>query len=636
MNHSQNRQLQDLKSGRGWIYFILGCLLALFLGGAIRVALSPKRIQNEISARLDKAKVNVAIEGLQVSLNDGIWPRLGFFSSRMTITPKVGCEAWEEIVVENLYLPLGWHHDALAFRTLEADQVRVRAREEPCPENILKPTSSEDVKTLAASQDFTTLADRWRHEVANFQKYLNQVRIHKLTIATGNGRELAFQNLDLIAEAWPVRMSFDWMLSGVGWIQAQVQGQEDNLELKFNSAVKEGQAKGVAQFDLVQGQLQSELDIQHWPLQHLVDQARVWGAKTSFAPKSTWFTCRVKSVSAWAQIKSALLDFDNCSISGSLGTVQLEDLKFRADAIEKFSPFRVVVEKLDLRQLTQSLGHEGLSGVLTEFGWLSGNLDIKGLHDLSWKGQLNDAVLQFSSGGRRVYQKITTSALDLQLKDEKLTGLLQKFVLDRGQITGRIQIDLDQNIRNGFLLVQLPNVELNPEVQNTMIDGQFSGLSLQGRVAIEQGQIQSWVGDVSADKIQTRYLAAQGIKVKTNFIEQKLSGRGKVAQILVNPDHSIYSKLQAQWGESEPGHPMQFNIEDTQFTVDKTGLQWKQLFAKLKKQNISGYGFWQFDGPVSGEIMLASEHQKKLKWHLKGSSQDWLLVKAGIDGSIRD
>ena len=124
MNYSKKRQQQDLKSGRGWIYFVLGLLLALFIGGAVRVALSPKRIQNEISSRLEKAKVNVAIEGLQVSLNNGMWPRLGFFSSRMVITPKTTCEPWSEITVENLYLPLGWHHETLAFRTLEADQLQ--------------------------------------------------------------------------------------------------------------------------------------------------------------------------------------------------------------------------------------------------------------------------------------------------------------------------------------------------------------------------------------------------------------------------------------------------------------------------------------------------------------------------------
>ncbi len=638
MNYSKKRQQQDLKSGRGWIYFVLGLLLALFIGGAVRVALSPKRIQNEISSRLEKAKVNVAIEGLQVSLNNGMWPRLGFFSSRMVITPKTTCEPWSEITVENLYLPLGWHHETLAFRTLEADQVQIRMREGPCAAEVAAPTETAK-GAVTPTQETKTLADRWQHEVANFQKYLNRVRIHKMNILTHYGQELIFQNIDLKAETWPVQMHLDWMLSGVGWIQAILTSSEKQMELQFSSAVKEGQARGLMSLDLQAEKMNSELDIQHWPLQLLLEQARLLGKKSDFNPRSTWFSCRVKAASSWTELKKTILDFDDCSISGGLGMVRVEDLKVPMDAIEKFSPFRMVVEKLDVQHVLQSLGRTGLSGVLSEFGWLSGTLDIKNANELSWQGQLKDTVLFFSNEGQRAYQKISSVRLDAQLSGERLKAQLHDFQLDQGHIKGSLGLEMDRTARNGHVKVQLPLIELSPQVQKTMFNGLVLGLSMQGLGNIEEGSIRVWNGDLHAEKVEATYVNAQGIYLKTRFEEQKLFAQAKAKLLSVESQHSIYGKLDSAINpnrEEIASVPLQFSLQDVSFNIDRTGLQWNRLTANFHTQGLSGFGFWQFDGPISGEIMMASGLKKKLKWSLRGSSQDWQLVRVGTDGSSRN
>lgn len=642
MNYNKQRQQQDLKSGRGWIYFVLGLLLALFLGGAVRVALSPKRIQNEISARLEKAKVNVAIEGLQVSLNDGIWPRLGFFSSRMVITPKSVCEAWAEITVENLYLPLGIHHEALAFRTLEADQVQIRMRTDPCTQEITNETASSASSnrgTVLATANDKNLADRWQHEVVNFQKYLNRVRIHKMNIVTHYGQELIFQNIDLIAEAWPVQMQMDWMLSGVGWIQAVLNCSENLIELNFSSAVKEGQARGLIRADLQEERLQSELDIQHWPLQLLLEQARLLGKKSDFNPKSTWFSCRVKALATLAELKKTVLDFDDCSISGGLGAVRVEDLKLPLNAPDQFSPFRMVVEKLDVQNVLQSLGRTELSGVLSEFGWLKGTLDIKNARDLKWQGQLNDTALFFSNNGQRAYQKISSVRLDVQVLQESLKAQLHDFVLDQGHIKGAANLEMDRAARHGTLKVQMPLLEFSPQVQKTMFDGLLFGLSVQGQGSIIDGSIQVWNGDVHVEKLEAIYMNAQRIRVKTRFENQKLFAQAEAKQIVMEPKHSLYGKVQRALSprrEEFMEDSLLFSVQEANFNVDRTGLQWNRLAAQYQQQAMTGFGFWQFDGPVRGEISMASRDNRKLKWTLKGTSKDWQLVKAGLNGSSRN
>jgi len=634
VNYNEHRNRKDLKSGRGWIYFIVGCLVALFLGGAVRVALSPKRIQNEIAARLERAKVNVAIDGLQVSLNDGIWPRFGFVASRTSITPKATCESWSEIIVENLYLPLGWNEDKLAFRTLEAGEVQIRMRAQPCEQQAANVAPT--VKGTAETSELTTLSDRWRNEVTNFKKYLNQVKIHKVKLLTVDGKEFAFQNVDLNASQWPVKLNLDWMLSGVGWIQVLLRGHEKLMEMEFNSAVKEGQAKGSARLDLEQGNLTSDLDIQHWPLQHLVDQARMWGAVIDFAPKSTWLTCHIGTQTSWTLLNQSLLNFDQCLINGSLGTVHVEDLKLRAGEISKVSPFRLIVEKLDVRHLLQSIGREGLSGVSTEFGWLTGAIDVNSWSDFSWKGKLNDAVLHFSNGGQRAYQKISSVALNMQLRDEKLNGLLYNFILDQGEIQGQIRIDLTKDARNGDLRVQLPSIDFSKDVQKIMIDGQFKRLSIEGQMRIENGSVVNWAGDINAERIESSFLTAQVIRMKSDFADQKLSARASVNQINVRSSQRLYDRFKETFVSTGAEGDIGFKSLSAKLVVDRSGLQWSQMFAHNATRAINGYGFWQFAGPVSGEIKLDSDVKRKVKWLVKGTSQDWQLVKAGVDGAIRD
>lgn len=631
MSYSEHRHRKDLKSGRGWIYFIVGCLVALFIGGAVRVALSPKRIQNEIAARLERAKVNVAIDGLQVSLNDGIWPRFGFVAGRIAITPKTHCESWSEITVENLYLPLSWNENKLAFRTLEADEVQIRMRAEPCR---LEANVAPAVRGTAESSELTTLADRWRNEVTNFKKYLSQVKIHKVKLISADEKEFAFQNVDLNAVEWPVKLHMDWMLSGVGWIQILLRGHEKLMEMQFNSAVKEGQAKGFARMDLEQGNLTSDLDIQHWPLQHLVDQARMWGAVVDFAPKSTWLSCHIGTQTTWTSLNQATLNFDQCAVSGSLGTIQVEDLKMRVGEIARTSPFRLIVEKLDVRHLLQSIGREGLSGVSTEFGWLTGAIDVNSWSDFSWKGKLNDAVLHFSNGGQRAYQKISSVALNLQLRDEKLNGLLYNFVLDQGEIQGQVRIDLSKDARNGVLRVQLPSIDFNKDVQKIMIDGQFKHLSIEGQMHVENGAVKNWAGDIHADRIDSSFLTAQGIRMKSDFVDQKLSARASVNQVTARSSHRLYERFKQTFMSSGAEGDINFKSLSAKLVVDRNGLQWSQLFALNVSHTVKGYGFWQFAGPVSGEIKLDAD--AKRKWLVKGTSQDWQLVKAGLDGSIRD
>lgn len=632
MSYNEHRNQKELKSGRGWIYFIVGCLVALFLGGAVRVALSPKRIQNEISARLEKAKVNVAVEGLRASLNNGLWPRFGFVAKRTSITPKETCGKWSEIVVENLYLPLGWNQNALAFRTLEADHVVVRMREEPCSAENDKAASSGE---RSGEKDLVTLADRWVNEVTNFKKYLNRVRIHKVTVATRFGRELSFQNLDLNAAEWPVQFNFDWMLTGVGWIHANLLGRDRVMELQFNSSVKEGQAKGSAQLDLEQGNLASNLDIQHWPLQHLVEQAKHWGTDISFNPKSTWLTCRVSTQAAWNLMHKAPLNFDHCSISGALGTIRVEDLALTVGEFERFTPFKLVVENLDVKQLMQSLGREGLSGISSEYGSLSGFVDVKGPKDLIWKGRLSDAVLHFSNKGRRAYQKISSVNMDLQMRAERMKGLLYSFVLEQGEIQGQVRIDLNKNARDGTLFVQMPSVDFNKEVQKLMVDGSYKHLSINGQASVSGGAVQTWSGHVRAEKIDSSYLVAHGVNLTTDFLDQKFTARTSIQQLVIRPSHKLYDKFRYVFLPATSEGEMVFNVQNAKLNVDRNGLQWSQLYARSEARTIAGYGFWQFDGPVSGEVTMVSDTKSKLKWLVKGSSEEWKLVKAGVDGSIR-
>src|SRR5690606_35995477 len=115
------------------------------------------------------------------------------------------------------------------------------------------------------------------------------------------------------------------------------------------------------------------------------------------SPKLIWLNCMAEwraPLSEWSTIPVRV---GECGLNGEVGQIRTAGLTFYpiTDAGLNIEPFLLSVENLSLKKVFELLQRPGLNRVLSQFGILSGEVQVESFNQMEFTGTLKDVEVAF-------------------------------------------------------------------------------------------------------------------------------------------------------------------------------------------------------------------------------------------------
>lgn len=644
---------------------MVGLLLSLFIGGAVRVFFSPQQISGwlEQALRQRDAKVQVQFQSAEISLAKGWWPRVGIYVDGITLQAKDACANPAQVTIDRLYLPLSLSRliqKQVSFRRLIAENVEVSLLASACEtaaQVTVAPSSSESVsQAQALSKEDTTgdglrwkrqmekfdqfVSQRWPYEMENARKWLDQIRIERLHVNLNPERSFELQKLKLQMNdgGEPIEFTSQIVLSDqLRWqqplspIRFRMELTPEMARFSSEATLKEGLIQSKGHLLLASQQFELKSEVKHIPASHVFEVLnKMQVLKEPVDPKLVWLSCLSRLSGRIEEWRESSLDIQNCSLIGDVGEVVAERIQLNpwSNGVG-WKPFTIEVKDLALKKLIHSLGRIGPSGVLSDFGRIAGKLEVTSFEEMKFTGQIRNLEAMFSRYGQRGHQRIPSVQGELHLNEGRFTGLIDQIKLDQGEFKGVFSFNVAKDFREGLLQLKVDHLEVNPIVQKLLVGEELAPLGIYGQAKMEDGQIVRWRGDVGVSEVQGDKWSLAGVKLRGLFDQGRFSGRVQVSEAKVEPQHGYHEVIRPLYlGRGSGGDPVQLTRISGDVEFDRRSGKWRRFQARDKGNRVifASSGEWVFQGPVHGLVSVDFPELKLLEWDLSGNVKDPRLL----------
>ncbi len=91
----------------GWVWLMIGLLLALFFGGAVRALLSERQVRQWVEKKwqAENPPYFLSFESARVVLREGWRPKFGLEVKGISLLPHDPCGRGHKIQIQDLFLP---------------------------------------------------------------------------------------------------------------------------------------------------------------------------------------------------------------------------------------------------------------------------------------------------------------------------------------------------------------------------------------------------------------------------------------------------------------------------------------------------------------------------------------------------
>lgn len=368
------------------------------------------------------------------------------------------------------------------------------------------------------------------------------------------------------------------------------------------------------------------------PISEVMNRYDIW--KNPLPYKSVWLSCELQ-VTGDQSVQSGGVTMDDCLVSGELGKLKVPhiQLAFENNDLSRFKinqAFEIDLTQVSLRKILKVFQIDIMGGVLRSFGQLNGRttIDVDGRTEFA--GEIVGAAIGFSRNKKRGQQVVPKVAGRFSLAEGRVSGKLDELNLKDGEFDGGLSFNFDRHFTEGFFQLNVNRLLFSPSIQSLMVGGEFSPLSVFGKLIVEDNKVSRWEGQLGLDKVQREDLSLEKIKMKSTFNgkSQVLTLKTQAQAGRLSQKSDFYEWLKPIFLGYEFSDEISFRELKTRFEVKDRSWLWKkgQLRSEKGEIVISSEGQMSASKNLSGWVNVDFPDLKLVKWDLGGNLDNPRLV----------
>ncbi|MGE4132645.1 MAG: hypothetical protein AB7F86_13460 [Bdellovibrionales bacterium] len=616
-------------SANGFALFVVGLILATFIGGAARTLLNSSRAHQKVlmTLRAGFPGLEIDVASTEVLLSRGLWPAIGLKLTGLHLKQNTCNRLSFDLLVPSAVLPVRLSSLLKARPRLGIVDISggsIRLHYQPC-HNVIGSADKKGVEletpvTGKAEGGIKLTAPKWRDWAKNFDGVeLNSLHVTysadatwKAIVNSANlyvGSEIvAHANLDL-QKSLPFGV-----LSHL--VEIDAHGEGEVLNATLTSEYKEGRVLAKASWDADRNLAVARLEFNQLPLKELLSELHTVGlTPNEIQLRSTWLSCAMD----WeghpkAELPDQVVKLESCKLEGAYGGIVVEPAKLRpwSDPMSE-APVLVRVEKLQLQPLVEALNREVLPKVIPKLGDWTGVLNFRGPSSWNMEGRLENLEVTFSNEsvrGKQIVRKMRTIA---SRNGDKVEAEVGEIILSDGDLQGRAKFTLKDDWRSGAFDVNISALKLAPAVQNLLVGGQWTDLKLVGSGQLDEGDLSEWQGVLEMGSISGPGWKGDRLVLQSQYAPQTFKISAQIAQVDIDPNWSYLAQARGL----RPSLPETVELKDVRakINVRKTGGEIGSLigFDRTSGKSWRLKGNWLRDGDFIATLTLPDTRNLPLR-----------------------
>lgn len=559
----QNREKELVAEQPGLAVSIAGVLLAVFMGLAVRAALSSERIFELVQSAAAKAdpRFQHRIGSAYISLADGIFPELAVVIHDVVVESDELCWMGPLLEVDELKLPVDlWHlvRGEIHVHEAVAGEVSLSLRNELAKCGAHSGASQFPATATEGGRSPAQKSSSAWDQLAQSQNSIDTIRINRLRVhylpvlfssfeirslevnvrKAGNPELEATGILSLAGET----LSGDYSSTAALRVEL-VSTPAQMWSLKVDGNWREGQYDLQAQYYPSDQDVQLTFGMNHIPLNQLLPLLRKYHMLNSdFNGRQTWLTARGRFVGPVDHPREPL-QLDVVRLEGAIGEIEVQRLKFTSLRRFEFDPFDVDIKSLQLDGLMTFLNSSHPSPVLGKLGVFQGQMRVQDPQNIRLRGEASGLEVIFSNRGQRQAQTISLIDGEATWKQNKWNLRIDHVRPHEGIFLGDLNVEADGRWHRVAVRSHIDELGISPAVQKILTNGGGVG-ALAGDVSavLVAGHLQDLSGHLNIADLDVEKIRMH--KVRTAFSTQ---------------DQQVILDLKAQTlNFAEEGEPLQY------------------------------------------------------------------------------
>ena len=567
-------------SSKGFALFVVGLVLATFIGGAVRTVLNSaqfnERLASEIKSRFPKHEFQIG--RTELMLSRGIWPALGVRVRDLTFKQEVCGKLSFILNFPQATLPvslLSLVRGKLRLADVEIDGGGIHLDYKPC---VAQPSAEGAIHggDENRAREFTMPKFDFRQaanvlnglDLRNFAVTYEKNPTWKLILNSaylGLGEDMA-----LIAHV-DVQKSLPFgTLSHP--LELHVHGDHNVLHWIFKADFKEGHVQFDGSVDLNNQASIMKAGFRQVPLKDLSNEMYLSGlTEREFNFKAMWLSCALKWEGKLNDYEASPVNIRDCRVEGSYGHAELETADLWLSGPELFkTPARLRITKLQIGPAAEALKREILPAVIPRLGVWSGVLEYSS--DQSWAldGVLENLEIVFSNQSMMGKQIVDGAYTVMKRSGGKTVAKLDTIKLRDGEFEGSVDFDFAGQLRDGTFRAHIEKLSFNPQIQRLLVGGTIGKMKGAGQGTLSAGELSQWSGNVSIPEIKGEGWSSEDLQVRSRLHGGSFEIDGTVKKFRVSSSWNFYPQLRVMRGE----------VHDT--------FAWQDISAKLDIHKAGG------------------------------------------------
>lgn len=546
-------------SSKGFALFVVGLVLATFIGGAVRTILSSNRVHQRIVSELKSRFPHneFQIGKTEILLSRGFWPGLGLRLENVVFKQSLCGKLSFVLSVPEAVLPV----DLLSLRLgrirlgrVEVKDAKMHLDYQPCPNK-----ESANHKSSEESGMRETLAQRGirplRLDWKSLSRNLEGLELTNLTMTYE--RNLTWKLVFVQAE---VSLADEMYLQAQVDVQKslpfgtlnhalnlEIQGKKESLLWNLNAEFKEGRINSKGNWDLKSNEASGNLQLNQLPLKDFTSELFQMGlVERDIKLKTAWLTCLGRWQGQMDKLELAPIQLKVCKLEGAYGRVELDQAEFFADGSE--NPFKQAaklnVQKLQLQPVLESLGRQVLPAVVPRLGIWTGTVLYSGMKTWQLDGSLENAEIVFSNQSVRGKQLIRSVHTIAERANRGVQIHLDQIALQDGEYAGQMNLQLMDDWRTGSFNTEVERFSLSPSIQSLLIGGHMEPVKFKAQGQLDNGELAALSGVAQLTHMEGKGWSGSGLNFRAKYKPGTLTLDADVNEANVNSLWHHYAQLE--------------------------------------------------------------------------------------------
>ncbi len=604
-------------SSHGFALFVVGLILATFVGGAVRTLLGSDRVHQRIVMELRNRfpKQDIKIGATEVLLSRGIWPALGLKITSVSFKQETCDRLSFSLEVPTAVLPVNlWSLKSGNVRLgeLELFAGKMHFDYRPCPSLAPPPVEIKKPKSplglMLPAIVVAPLPPDWhppKFEWKDWGRALDGVELNDFTLTYENNPTWKL----FVSSA---QLDFSQEFSGRASVEVQkslpfgtlihlveMDAHSDNsvLQWQINSEFKEGRVTWKGSWDTNNHSAVSSVEVSQFPIKEVLTELFQMGLiDREVEMKTTWVSCNASWEGSFKKPHETPVQIKSCKLEGAYGGMQLEkaDLyPFYGELLKQ--PMELKVQNLQVQPIVEALNRQVLPTVINKLGVWSGQVQYLNRNSWSLNGNLDGGEVVFSNQSVRGKQSLRRIHTTVERVQGLIAAKIDQVEMNDGQFNGVVEFTLNDDWRSGTFRADIANLKLSPGIQVLLMGGGWDTLRLNGNGALQNGELSEWKGTFEAPKLNGVGWSGDNLQVQSKYAPGVFTMEAQLNRIELGPQWRYFPMMKERVGQE--GNTIAVKDVRTKVEVRKQGGEILSFTAidEVSGKTWRGRGTWLRD-----------------------------------------